>query len=150
MAAYAGFTNQTNSASSTVPMFNLVGGTGRRLKLFDFISGSDASPADAATKFGFLRTSAAGTSSASVTPTKLDSADGAAIAVMDTAWSGNPTITANSNLLNVAHNQRATFRWVAAPGSELVVPATSGAGLALLAIVASANANYAWTILWTE
>ncbi len=150
MGVYAGNTNKTNTVSATVPMFNIVGAASRRLKLKDFISGSDATPADAASKLAFLRTSAAGTQTAQVTPNKLDPADGASIATMDTAWSADPTITANSQLLQVAHNQRATFRWVAAPGCELIVPATAGAGLALLAVVASANANYAWCALWEE
>jgi hypothetical protein len=52
--------------------------------------------------------------------------------------------------LQVAHNQRATFRWVAIPDGELIVPATAGAGLALMSIVASATANYAWSSSWQE
>jgi hypothetical protein len=150
MAAYAGFSNKTNTVSSTVPMFNLVGATTRRLRAYDFIVGCDAAPADQASKFVFRRTSAAGTSSSTVTPTKLDPADGASIALYDTAWSGNPTITASSDLLQVPVNQRATFRWVAAPGSELVVPATAGAGLALISDVATSAANNAFTLIWAE
>jgi hypothetical protein len=141
MGRYAGFSNKTN---------NLVGGAGRRLKVFDFIVGCDAAPADQASKFAFRRTSAAGSQSAQVTPTKLDPADGAPIAVYDTAWSVDPTITASSDLLQMAMNQRATFRWIAAPNSELVVPAVSGAGLALMAAVATSPANHAFTLLWEE
>jgi hypothetical protein len=47
-------------------------------------------------------------------------------------------------------NQRATFRWVAVPDSELVVPATLAAGIAVMSIVASATANYAFSMMWQE
>lgn len=151
MRRYSGFSNATNTASTTVPMFTIVGIATTRIRVYDFISGSDATPADNAGKFSFRRISARGTSTASVTPNPLDPADPASLAAAyDTAWSGNPTITANSDLLQFAHNQRATFRWVAAPDSELIIPATAGAGLALMAVVTTATANYAWTTLWQE
>jgi len=105
---------------------------------------------DNAAKFTFRRVSNRGTTSATVTPNALDAANPSSLAVFDTGWSTNPTITASSDLLQFAQNQRATFRWVAAPGSELVVPATASNGLALMSAVASATANYAWTILWEE
>jgi hypothetical protein len=43
----------------------------------------------------------------------------------------DPTLTANAILLSLPLNQRASFRWVPAPGSELVTPATASNGLAL-------------------
>lgn len=150
MRRYNGFSNATNTVSTTVPMFTIVANTTTRGRIYDVISGSDATPADAATKLGFRRISARGTQSTSVTPTALDPADPAALLIYDTAWNINPTITASSEVLQVAHNQRATFRWVAVPDGEIIIPATSGAGLALMSIVASATANYAWTTHWQE
>lgn len=150
MRRYNGYSNQTNTVSTTVPMFTLVANTTIRGRIYDFISGSDATPADAATKLGFRRISARGTQSASVTANALDPADPAGLILYDTTWTINPTITASSEVLQVAHNQRATFRWVAQPDGELIIPATSGAGLALMSIVASATANYAWTTHWLE
>ena len=44
-----------------------------------------------------------------------------------------PTVTANSRVAGWAANQRATNRWVAFPGQELVYPATNVAGFALRA-----------------
>lgn len=149
-ARYNGFSNATNTVSTTVPMFNLVGATSRRLRIYDFVVGSDATPADAACKYSFRRTSARGTQSASVVATALDPADPTAVGLYDTAWSGNPTITASSDLLQIPMNQRATFRWIAVPGGELLVPATSGAGIALMSAVASATANYAFSTHWEE
>lgn len=149
-ARYSGFSNATNTVSTTVPMFNTTGATTRRVRFYEIVSGSDATPADAATKLGIRRTSAKGTSSTSVTPNPIDPADPAAVTTYDTSWSGNPTITAASELLQIAHNQRTTVRWVAIPDGELIVPATSGAGAALMSIVASATANYAWQVYWQE
>ena len=51
-----------------------------------------------------------------------------------------PTYTANLVLLSVALNQRATFRWVASPGGELVYPATASNGLGIQTTTASAVA----------
>ena len=150
MRRYAGFSNATNTVSTTVPMFTIVAATTTRGRVYDFMSGSDATPADAATKLGFRRISAAGTTASTVTPNALDPADPAALLTYGLTWNINPTITASSEVLQVAHNQRATFRWVAQPDGELIIPATSGAGLALMSIVASATANYAWTSHWLE
>lgn len=150
MNCYAAVNNKTNTASSTVPMWCLTGATTRRLKVFEMMFSSDAAPADQASKFALLRTSARGTQSTTITPNPLDPADPAAVATFDTAWSGNPTITASSELLQMATNQRATMRWLANVGSELVVPATAGAGLACMSVVTTGAANHVFSTLWQE
>lgn len=147
---YSGVASANNTTSTTVPMFSLVGAATTRLFVYDFISGAAALPADNYAQFAIRRVSARGTQSASWTPIPLDPANPASLATFDTAWSGNPTITASSDVLQISHNQRATMRWVAAPGSELVVPSTAGAGLALMAVGSNATANYNWTVLWEE
>jgi hypothetical protein len=147
---YSGFTNATNTQSSTAPLFNLVGATTTRVRVYDFISGSDATPADNAAKFAFQRTTVNFGTPVAVTPVALDPADPASLCLFSTPGGTAPTITANSTLLQVAHNQRATFRWVAAPDSELVIPATAAAGICLTPLVATAAVNYAFTLLWAE
>ena len=42
---------------------------------------------------------------------------------------GNELQTTATQLIELPVNQRASYRWVAAPGGELVVPATNVAGL---------------------
>lgn len=150
MGVYNAFSNKTNTVSATTPMWNLVGAATRRLKLVEIIQGCDAAPADQAIKHALMRTSARGTQSSSVTANPWDPADPAAIGAYDTAWSVDPTITANSTLLQIPQNQRATFRWVTQDGREIVIPAVSGAGLALISAVATAAANYAWNVAWVE
>ena len=72
--------------------------------------------------------SALGTSTA-VTPIPLDPADAATESDAGENHTIEPTYTAGSILLAVGLNQRATFRWVASPGGELVYPATASNGL---------------------
>lgn len=150
MGAYHAFSNKTNTVSATVPMFNLVGAATRRLKVYELVIGSDAAPGDQASKFVLRRTTVDGSQSAQVTPTKLDPADGASIAVYDTAWTVDPTITANSDLLQIAMNQRNTVRWLARPECEIIVPAVAEAGLALISAVATSAANHAFSLFWIE
>lgn len=100
-----------------------------RPSIYDIIISSNATPADNSSEWYVLRFTAAGTSTA-VTPEKVDSGDPAATSVCGKNHSVEPTY-ATVPLLDIAHNQRATFRWVAAPGSELVAPSTAANGLGL-------------------
>lgn len=102
----------------------------RRLKFYDIMFGSEATPADAAILWTVQRCSAAGTSTA-VSPLALDPADAATESDAGENHTIEPTYTAGAILLNLPVNQRATFRWVAAPGGELVVPATAANGVGI-------------------
>lgn len=108
--------------------FNAASGTAlRRIKLYDILIGTNGTPADNEVEWDVSRMTAAGTGTAS-TPTALDPADAAALTVGTNDYTIEPTVTANSSIWYVAVNQRASYRWVAAPGSEFVVPATNLAG----------------------
>lgn len=118
----------TNTDETTI--LELRSTTAIRPRVYDILVGSYATPADNAGRYVFQRTTTAGTAT-SVTPQALDSGDPAATATAGMAHSGEPTYTSNAILLGVSMNQRATFRWVAAPGSELVLPAAAN-GLGML------------------
>jgi hypothetical protein len=147
---YSGYVNATNTASATVPMFTLVGGTTRRASLYYLNVGFDAAPADSAFEFSVKRISARGTQSASFVLTAQDPADPAATSLMDTAWAVNPTITANSELLAFGMHQRTTFQWQQDPDFGLIIPATAGAGLALLSVTAASAVNGVYTPMIVE
>ena len=102
----------------------------RRLRIYDLTFGSEATPADAAILWTVRRCSAAGTSTG-VTPQNLDPASATTEYDAGENHTIEPTFTAGAILLNIPLNQRATYRWVAAPGGELVMPATpsNGAGI---------------------
>lgn len=125
------------TASSTLLMGGIQapGANMRRIKIYDWTVGSDAAPGDTALTWRALRTSTAGTSSA-VTPSPLDLADAACVSVAGQAFTVNPTL--GVVLMDIPLNQRASFRWVAAPGSELVVPAVANAGIGFQTPVSTA------------
>lgn len=104
----------------------------QRCKVVELTFGTDGTPADQAMVFDVSRITADGTATA-ITPNKLDPADGAFLGVVTANHTAEPTVTANSSVLGFGVNQRATSRWVAFPGQELVVPAVANNGLAMRA-----------------
>lgn len=108
---------------------SVIAATTTRPKVYDIVLSSSSTPNDYSADFQMNRFSADGTATG-VTPKPLDFADVAARATSKHTYTVDPTYTANEILLRLAHNQRATVRWVAAPGSEFMIPATAGAGLA--------------------
>lgn len=127
----------TNTAATTI--LGLTSAATVRPKIYDLTLGSDATPADAAAEYVLQRYTAAGTSTA-VTPQALDNGDPAALASAGEAHSAEPTYTANAIMLQFAVNQRATYRWVAVPGGEIVLPATAANGVGLQVISLSGSA----------
>ena len=64
------------------------------------------------------------------TPNSLDPADTLACTIVATnVVTADPTLTANAFLYQAALNQRATFRWVAQPYGEILIPATASNGI---------------------
>src|SRR5262245_28658915 len=132
-------------ASPTKTLLTLVGGTTIRPQLFDLVIGSTATPADNALEFILQRFTAGGTGTA-VTPEPLDPADPAAIATAAVNHTVEPTYTSGKILMDIAMNQRATQRWVPAPGREIKVPATSANGLGLQPVHSSFTGSVTGTI----
>jgi hypothetical protein len=132
MAKYAITGTQSTVSGSYKSILSIAATSGslRRGKVYDLLIGTNGTPADNYLQWDISRMTAAGTAT-SVTPQALDPADVAALGSANNNYTAEPTITAGSSLLNVGVNQRASYRWVAAPGSELVFPATAANGLAL-------------------
>jgi hypothetical protein len=119
-----------NTASATLPIGNLVGGTTVRGALFDLILGCHAAPANNAAQYQVQRGTTAGTwggsGGAAITPFPFDTLDSAAVcAANQGVCSVGPTLTANAFLLQVPLNQNSTFRFLAQPGFELKLPAAT-------------------------
>jgi hypothetical protein len=130
MAALAVDFQRTASTTATLGTMTADATRPRRLKVYDAMFGSEATPADAAILWTFRRCTAAGTSTG-VTPTMIDPGDVATEYDAGENHTIEPTYTAGAILLNVPLNQRATFRWVAAPGGELVMPSTASNGFGI-------------------
>jgi hypothetical protein len=136
MANYAtnnGLVGSLQAITSTYKsLLAVVGGTTlpRRTKLYDVMFGTIGTPADQTYEFDISRITAVGTQS-TIVPLPLDPADAAAVAITYGNYTAEGTVTATSSVFYLGINQRASYRWVAAPGSELLSPATTAAGLVI-------------------
>lgn len=123
----------------------------RRGKIFDLLVGTNGVPADNYMQWDISRSTTTPTGGTATSINPLDTADSsAAAAAFINLASGEPTITSSSSLLNVGVNQRASYRWVAAPGSELVYPATAANGLALRVLSGGYTGTAASAIMMEE
>lgn len=100
--------------------------TPRRSGIAEYVLGSEAAPADASILWGVVRVSGAVTGT-SVTPSPKDPADAGSDAVALENVTSNPTL--GVRLAGIPLHQKATYRWVAVPGQELICPATSNNGI---------------------
>lgn len=129
MARYSADMNKaTSSTTLAVGAIYCPGSGQRRVKLYDITFGSEAVAADNAIMWQLNRSTTAPTAT-SFTPVALDPADAACVTLCGENVTVQGTNTASAFLLSVPLNQRATFRWVAAPGGEFVIPATASNGV---------------------
>lgn len=145
------FDNIAAQSSATVPQAQLVSAATIRPKIYDIMLGSPSTPADQAASWTFRRSTTASTGGTVVTPSAIDPADPAALASAMIAPSMSaPTLTAGLILLAWAGNQRATWRWVAAPGKEIVAPATASNGITMMNPVLTGAFNVTGAIEYEE
>ena len=126
--------------------------TAHRNWIYEFNFANQGTPADQSSVYTVARITAASTTAAgtTVTPSLLDLADRAAQSKCLENLTTEPTYTANQQLLEIPLNHRATFRWVAAPGGEIVTPATNNAGVGLKSIHATADTIFRMGAFWIE
>lgn len=106
----------------------ITGGTGSRTRIYDVLFGQGGTPADNVVTWLLQRFTAPGTST-SVVPIALNPADPASRATGGQNSTVEPTYTAAAELIELPINQRGSYRWVASPGGELVIPATAANGI---------------------
>jgi len=150
MARYSVSDEGTNTAGDTL-MYFLNGATSPgRLELYDIVIGSDATPADQACDYRIHLITNEGTAGGdTITPTPLDAESRAVLSNAEgPAITGEPTGT--TVLLMIGLNQRATFRWVAAPGSEFICDAAEDNGFSLFpsSVTSAFAANF--TMMYNE
>jgi hypothetical protein len=139
MAKYVVEMNRTASTTASVGSWIADATRPRRLKIYDWMFGSEAAAADNPFLWQVARVTAGGTVTG-VTPQPLDPADAATESDAGENATAEPTYTANAIMLSIPLNQRASYRWVAAPGGELVGPATASNGFGIKTPTASAVA----------
>lgn len=117
--------------------------------IHQIVLGSDATPADIATRFDVARTTAAGTGGTAVSEEPTDPQSPAASVNLRGGTMTEPTYAANF-LLEIPLNQRATFTWIANPGRELRLTVGAANGIGLRSISSGATPNINATIGWNE
>ena len=123
--------------------------TAVRPSIYELNVGCGATPADQAGVFRLARYTAAGTST-SVTPKPIDPANPACVSTSGYNHTVEPTYTSGEVMLAFPLNQRATFRWVAVPGSEFIAPATAANGLGFYSLSNTGTASHTAHFLFTE
>lgn len=132
----------------------------RRGKIYDLLVGTNQTPADAFVEYSVKRVTAGttltwlGSLSSVSSAFALDQADVgySAFSVINTSAGSTANYTQAGELFYVGVNQRASYRWVAAPGSELVYAAVSSASINGLALLArgSLTTTVTGTVLFSE
>jgi hypothetical protein len=122
--------------------------TPRRIKIYDLLIGTNGTPADNFMEFDIGRVTAASTTTV-LAANPLDPADAAALTVASVN-SSQFGAQAGNEVFYIGINQRASYRWVAAPGSELVAAAASSVGFQLRARSAAYTGTVTGTILFQE
>ncbi len=152
MAKYSVVGQDTNTGGTTLLYFVNGATSPTMLRLSEVIIGSDAAPADNASEFTIRYvTDENGTPNGNaVTPRPIIRGDRAALSNAVEAPTGEPTYTGTVNLLMFGLNQRATFRWIAAPGYEFTSAAAEDEGFALFCVGTSGAVNTNCTMLYEE
>jgi hypothetical protein len=134
----------------------------RRGKIYDILVGTNGTPADNFIEWDLCRCTVGttltwlGTVSSVSSGYALDPADvGFAAFVANNSSAGSSAASiATAQPWYVGVNQRASYRWVAAPGSEIVYPAvssaTAGNGVALRARSAGYTGTVTGNVLFQE
>lgn len=148
MARYSGTGTQATATANRSAIFVEEGATVRRAKVYDIMIGCAATPGDQAARYGVYRATGGTAAGTAVTEFALDGADVAATIAALSDVSTEPT--GKTTCLDIPLNQRATFRWVAAPGSEIIIPATADNGVGIEVLATTSAHVPIVTVLWME
>lgn len=148
-----------NSSATTA---NVGGGAYRRGKLYDILVGTAGTPADNYYEFD-VASITLGTTPSGILNTLIsslsstfacDPADTAFVSAIQINSTNEVGISALAEKWYLGINQRASYRWVCAPGSELVYPANSSAtgtnGLSFRGRSAASTVNMTGTVMVSE
>lgn len=141
----------TGTDKTAINLFNPAATPTSRGAITEVISGGAGTPGDNSATFLLNRTTAVGTEGSGLVPNNLDPAGPAG--AYDSGlgvFGAEPTYTSVKHLLRFALNHRATFRWIANLGFELMMAATQNNGAGLKSSASSSTQAYAHTIIFQE
>jgi len=145
---YSVVTTGQSNTGTTYPLLGIVGSAAIRPMIYDVMVGSKAAPADYACGYDIARSTGASTGGTTPTPSPLIPTDPASTTTGVAGATGGST--KSTVLLSFSVNQRATFRWVASPGSELVCTLGANCGLNIFSNGASTAFNADMALLFQE
>lgn len=150
-AKYSAYGTNTLTSTPGDTCFSLVGITAtlRRSWTSEILFSHLGTPSDNSLDWVIQRVTAEGTATG-VVPTRMDLADAESDMNAGENHTSEPTYTATEELLEITLNTRASFRWVAVPGGDLVTPATNEAGWGIVAFHASKTTDYGAQAWWVE
>jgi hypothetical protein len=121
-----------------------------RGRIYDIIFGQGGPPGDLTIRWQVMRAGTASATGAGAVENPLDPDAPASNILSEEEITASGTVQANSEVIDMDVNQRATFRWIAAPGSEIVIPAVATESY----FFNPSNATYTGiarvTVLWEE
>lgn len=147
MASYQGV--HRTAAGSNLSLLVLESSASVVGKIHQIIIGSDATPADVATRIDALRHTTAGTGGTAVVEKPTDPQAPAASCNLRGGTMTEPTYESDF-LLEIPLNQRATFTWIANPGRELRTTVGTANGIGVRSISSGGTPNQNVTIAWDE
>ncbi len=118
-------TSTVDGATGTDAVGELISTTAVRARIYDLLFGHGGAAGDVTLRWEVPRATTSATGTAAVENALDDDAPTAEILSEEEVTVG-PTVTVDTQLLDFDLNQRATFRWVAAPNGEILIPASAG------------------------
>lgn len=140
----AGTPQAITSSFKTITQVTAATATLCRGRLYDVAFGTLGTPADQTYTFDISRQTTLGTGT-TATASPLDLSYTASGSIGTVNMTAEPTT--GVSVFSLGINQRASYRWVAAPGGELVWPATNLAGLGVRATSASGGTAIATALV---
>ncbi len=128
-------------------------GASKRFKVYEVMSGFTlASPSDNLLSVRLHRFVTADGAGTARVPNPVDPADGACVATGLVNHTTEPTTysTDEEVLGSFAQHMRATYRWIAAPGKEIVVANVASEGVGLVASHASVTPEHLGSLYFSE
>lgn len=138
-----------DGATGTDAVGELTGVTTVRGRINDLVFGQGSTPADNSVRWEVPRQTTSATGAA-VVENALDPDAPLADLLVEEEITVGPTVTADSQLLDFDLNQRATFRWVASPDGEFLIPATAANGIFFNCSSAAYTGIARCTVHWEE
>ncbi len=96
-----------------------------RARIYDITFGQGGAPGDLTIRWQVMRAGTASATGTAAVENPLDPDAPAADILTEEEITASGTVQANSEVIDTDLNQRATYRWIAAPGGEIILPATA-------------------------